>query len=466
MSPSDGHIVKASLSKAPRDNMPQRPNLADAVFTGYLSDLETEEEYASDGDTYGCHSQDGYDSEVGISGRARSDSSSLPPASHPDDSDACTSMFRVRAPPQLKRKKLDVSYRAARQKDKEKKRETWSQALTAISKLLHSQRDRFKDNGGRNGLQARRAKAIQSCLHMMLDNARPFADASERAAESHGFAEKWGGRMVWHWVRKWVSERTLPASSRGRHVKVFSLLSDPAICAEMCSFLRSNKWSMNPAKLAEFSKDKMVTDAAMEYAHHIVDVEMPQGLKKYLEVELFLRIHLKAAKGISLRTARRWLHREGFRYTEHKKSLYFDGHECPDVVAYRQNTFLPAMLEHRKRMVEYSISDPGQENLEKQPQNYVERRLVLVVHDEMTTQANDDKAKSWVPEGEFPLKKKGQGCGMHQSDVICSTVGWLSAASQSLEYRRDPLLGALSSDSTPQPRGDARFLQYFVHQES
>ena len=40
-------------------------------------------------------------------------------------------------------------------------------------------------------------------------------------------------------------------------------------------------------------------------------------------------------------------------------------------------------------------------------------------------------------EGEHALKKKGVGWGIHQSDVICSTMGWLEEASQSLEYGKN-----------------------------
>jgi hypothetical protein len=35
------------------------------------------------------------------------------------------------------------------------------------------------------------------------------------------------------------------------------------------------------------------------------------------------------------------------------------------------------------------------------------------------------------------LLKKGVGCGSHQSDVICSTVGWLKEAGQQLEYGKN-----------------------------
>jgi hypothetical protein len=34
-------------------------------------------------------------------------------------------------------------------------------------------------------------------------------------------------------------------------------------------------------------------------------------------------------------------------------------------------------------------------------------------------------------------RKKGVGRGLHQSDIICSTVGWIEEASQTLEYGKN-----------------------------
>ena len=179
----------------------------------------------------------------------------------------------------------------------------------------------------------------------------------------------------------------------------------------------------------------MVPTAANKYLEKIVDDEMPRGLKQYMEMELFPQIHLKVSRGVSLQTARQFLHWEGFRYTEHKKSLYYDGHEQPDVVDYHQNKFLPAMKEYRRRLVEYTVGD-----LDKEVQkstNYVECQLVLCVHDEMMVQAHDGKKKSWVMDNEHALKKKGMGCGMHHSEVICSTMGWVKEAGQDLKYGKN-----------------------------
>ena len=145
---------------------------------------------------------------------------------------------------------------------------------------------------------------------------------------------------------------------------------------------------------------------------------------------------MKVTWGVSIRTARHWLHCEGFRFTKHRKVLYFDGHERPDVVEYHQNVFIPQIKQYRPQVVEYVVGDVGKEK-EKVVENYVDHRLVLVSHDESTTQANDGPKKSWVHKNKHALKKKGIGWGIHQSDVICSTVGWLKAASQSLEYGKN-----------------------------
>ncbi|KAF9489276.1 hypothetical protein BDN71DRAFT_1530069, partial [Pleurotus eryngii] len=281
------------------------------------------------------------------------------------DQDSITTNHQLPVVPLLKRQKLDVSYRKRCAEEKEAKWNKLKQRLTNITKLLTSKKTEF--SSGDQGLQACRARAIQSHLHLIINKCYRFIEASEKAAETHGFAAKWGGRQLCGWTREWVLKLMLPVSYHGRHVKVYSLLSDPAIAAELRAYMRSNKWSMDPQKLAQFSEQKMVPAAAKEYLEHLIDNEMPRGLKQYMELELFPQIHLKVGRGISVSTVRSWLHAEGFKYTTHKKGLYFDGHEQPD----------------------------------------------------------------------YPLRKKGAGRGIHQSDILCSTFGWIEEASQTLEYGKN-----------------------------
>ncbi|KAJ3858271.1 hypothetical protein EV359DRAFT_3016, partial [Lentinula novae-zelandiae] len=178
-------------------------------------------------------------------------------------------------------------------------------------------------------------------------------------------------------------------------------------------------WSMSPDKLQLFINKEMFPTVAKDYVKHITGTGMPEGLEKYLELELFPHIGLK-----------------GFKYTEHKKALYYDGHEHADVVQYQQDEFIPKFLKYFPRLVEYVVGDVNTLKEKVLPPG-VERWLVLVAHDEMTAQANDGMKWSWVFEGEHAIRKKGVGRGIHQSNVICSTYGWLKDASQTLEYGKN-----------------------------
>ena len=245
------------------------------------------------------------------------------------------------AQPPCKHQKLDVPYRAQRSLDSKAHIVEWEKALKDICKLRQAAKTKFVS--GLQGLQARRVHAMETHLHLVCKAKRNSIDASERAAEAHKFALKWGGRQLRCWTRKYVATRDLPQSSSGQHAKTYSLLTDPVIKDELRTFVRSKKWSLNPEKLAEFTKGSLVPAVAEKYVRELVDEEMPCGLKKYMEKELFPRMHLKVGRGVSLSTAWRWLWSEGFHYTGHKKGLYFDSHDHPDVVAYRQEVFLPAM---------------------------------------------------------------------------------------------------------------------------
>ncbi|KIK18907.1 hypothetical protein PISMIDRAFT_54765, partial [Pisolithus microcarpus 441] len=256
--------------------------------------------------------------------------------------------------PLFKRRRLDVPYRVQKQQKMDNRLLNLKTAFEDLDKMLKSAQTKFV--GGQNGLQARRCRAIRAHLDLVIRNGRLSSDAAERAAETNGFSRSWGGRQLRGWTRQWVTNRKLPESLRGRHAKTASVLAIPSIKAELRAYLRSNKWSVNPGKLVKFTANEMLPREAEPYLQNLVDNEMPLALKKYLELELFPRIHLKVGHGISLPTARRWLRHEG---------------------------------------------------------------------------------KNWVFEDEHQLRKKGVGRGIHRSDVICSTVGHLVDAGESLEYGKN-----------------------------
>ena len=195
--------------------------------------------------------------------------------------------------------------------------------MKEIKKHIRSQKTKFQR--GSCGLQSYCAQTIECYLQLAVHNSYKGIPTSSAAAEAFGFARKWGGQQVRQWVRTWLNDCSC-------HVKVRTLLEDPAIKAELRTYVRSNKWAVNPNKLQEFTNKTMLPAEAAKYCQQICDKEMPQGLKKYMELELFPRIHMKVGKGISMSTARRWLQNEGFKYTLHKKAIYYNGHDCADVI--------------------------------------------------------------------------------------------------------------------------------------
>ena len=94
------------------------------------------------------------------------------------------------------------------------------------------------------------------------------------------------------------------------------------------------------------------------------------------------------------------------------------------------------MKAYESRLVHYVVGDVDRELIIPH-ENYVECRLVLLAQDEMTSQANDITPKMWVFQDQHHLRKKGVGRGLHQSDILCSTVGWLDEGTQTLEYGKN-----------------------------
>jgi hypothetical protein len=54
-----------------------------------------------------------------------------------------------------------------------------------------------------------------------------------------------------------------------------------------------------------------------------------------------------------------------------------------------------------------------------------EKEHVLIAQDECTVSTNDHPCRMWLKDNQQPLKKKGNGHGVHISDWICETTGQL-----------------------------------------
>ncbi|KAH9039650.1 hypothetical protein EDB85DRAFT_2181181 [Lactarius pseudohatsudake] len=158
-----------------------------AIFRGYLSDTILSE------------------GEDGVDWADDEDNSLDPDAASQPVNHLLSTRSVIPSPPRApkpKRCKLDIPARTAREQAKQARSQELKDTLLDIEKLITSRKTQFV--AGANGLQSKRAHSIQNCLHMVVSNKRHLINASERAAESQGFAAKWGGRMVRQWVRIWI----------------------------------------------------------------------------------------------------------------------------------------------------------------------------------------------------------------------------------------------------------------------
>ena len=55
------------------------------------------------------------------------------------------------------------------------------------------------------------------------------------------------------------------------------------------------------------------------------------------------------------------MHKEGFHDISYAKGLYYDGHDCPDVVEHQQNHFLLMLKIHEHQLVGYVVGDENNE---------------------------------------------------------------------------------------------------------
>lgn len=136
----------------------------------------------------------------------------------------------------------------------------------------------------------------------------------------------------------------------------------------------------------------------------------------------------------------------GWHCQRHSRTIYFDGHERPDVVE-RRREFLAEMAEFEKMMSKYSGPDcmtvtaptlaPGQ------------TEHVLVVHDESTFYTNDDEKYEWCEDGKgHSLKFKNDGGSCNSSKFLSEKGGRVRMSDeQYANYKRDNPDGQLPQDS-------------------
>jgi transposase len=105
-----------------------------------------------------------------------------------------------------------------------------------------------------------------------------------------------------------------------------------------------------------------------------------------------------------------------------QKGYYTDGHNRIDVTAYRDNTFLPRMVDLERRMREYS--GPDMTDIKEPALRQGERRVVVITHDESTFYCCEGKPMLWMENGKNKLLPKTKGTSIMVSGFICDCHGF------------------------------------------
>ncbi|PMD55885.1 uncharacterized protein K444DRAFT_695185, partial [Hyaloscypha bicolor E] len=122
---------------------------------------------------------------------------------------------------------------------------------------------------------------------------------------------------------------------------------------------------------------------------------LPNDFLNTINQEILPRLLLIMEKPIARSIAYLWLPRLGFYCHETKKGLYVDGYECPNVIEYCQEVFLPLM----KELLSYIVH-------------------VMYFHDESCFHGFDYKKSLWLADNQQKMPGKSKGRLIHDSEFI------------------------------------------------
>ncbi|KAF8162642.1 hypothetical protein B0H34DRAFT_649809, partial [Crassisporium funariophilum] len=136
-----------------------------------------------------------------------------------------------------------------------------------------------------------------------------------------------------------------------------------------------------------------------------------EAIVRFLDTPEMLA-RLKRKKTISVETAQCWMKKMGYRWMYDPKGQYVDNHERDDVVAYRQNVFLPVMEGLQSRQTKWNSKDGTRED--PPPGTH---RVIVWYHNESTFYAHDRRTRRWVHRQEKAKPyAKGEGYSLMIAD--------------------------------------------------
>jgi hypothetical protein len=112
--------------------------------------------------------------------------------------------------------------------------------------------------------------------------------------------------------------------------------------------------------------------------------------------EILPRLLISCNKSIGRTSTYNWLLWLGFYKSEVKKGVYVDGHKREDIVAYRQEVFLPLIAELDSYTRQYLERDDGTWQVIKPSLPLGVKRHVMYFHDESCFYRHDYKKIIWL----------------------------------------------------------------------
>ena len=249
-------------------------------------------------------------------------------------------------------------------------------------------------------IEYNKKRAIFEYLQRLDKNNRRKMDASMEAAKIVFInAGSYKATIICKWAAYWLKTDHLPPVYQGKHQKTVQLIDDENIANRCKTWIRSQSSGVTS-----------------------------KTFKNFIENTLFVETGIIKKKSISSATATRWLNILGFFYQQHRQGIYYDGHEREDVITYR-NEFLETISHYETFMVKYVGDDmkcvpPKLKDGEKEH--------ILVTHDECIFYANDGKRGIWAPNGELPLRKKGNGRSIMVSEFLSEACGRLCLSQEDI----------------------------------
>ena len=238
-----------------------------------------------------------------------------------------------------------------------------------------------------------RLLSISRFIQLLLDG-KGKMDASIQIAKTVWNKGDYMARCIRMWGDYYIQSGELFSYHQGKHTKIAGLLHDKDF-AEGC-----REWLQKQPP----------------------ELRSPGALKMYIEEILLPKMMGCTKDTISEKTCQTYMRMLGYKYNERKKGVYYDGHERPDVVAYRKE-WVKRMFMYRKYMKDF---DGDMLEIVSEPQlKPGEKELVQVTHDECHFYANDGQRRIWTRKDEDILRPKHMGRSIMVSAFLCPCHGLL-----------------------------------------